>query len=194
LSLDPINVGKTSIIKRYVNNFWTENYKSTVGVDFALKVLQRGDTKINLQLWDIAGQERFNTMTRVYYKDAAGAILVYDATSLDSWEAVEHWREDLENKLYTEEPLPIILIGNKIDMVDSRVSTFEAEVEEYAQSRGFPLFKCSAKTGEGIEDAMNALVNVMYERQSNQAPSGGTGGIKIKPQQEHVEEKKDCDC
>eukprot|EP01129_Flabellula_baltica_P017586 TRINITY_DN978_c0_g1_i1.p1 TRINITY_DN978_c0_g1~~TRINITY_DN978_c0_g1_i1.p1 ORF type:complete len:225 (-),score=56.18 TRINITY_DN978_c0_g1_i1:33-647(-) len=187
------NVGKTSIIKRYVNNFWTENYKSTVGVDFALKVLQKDDTKINLQLWDIAGQERFNTMTRVYYKDAAGAILVFDASSTESWEAVEHWRDDLENKLYTDEPIPIILIGNKFDLIpEGSECSFADEVEAYAQDKGFPFFKCSAKTGENVEEAMEFLVNQMFDR--NSMPEERNDKVDLTKTGNEKKDEEPCDC
>lgn len=72
-----LGTGKTSFIKRYVHQFFSTNYRATIGVDFALKVLQWDtSTTIRLQLWDIAGQERFGNMTRVYYKEAVGAFIV----------------------------------------------------------------------------------------------------------------------
>lgn len=72
-----LGTGKTSFIKRYVHQFFSQNYRATIGVDFALKVLNWDQsTIIRLQLWDIAGQERFGNMTRVYYKEAVGAFIV----------------------------------------------------------------------------------------------------------------------
>lgn len=76
-SLGELGTGKTSFIKQYVHKFFSQNYRATIGVDFALKVLNWDQsTIIRLQLWDIAGQERFGNMTRVYYKEAVGAFIV----------------------------------------------------------------------------------------------------------------------
>ena len=79
LILGDVGTGKTAIIKRYVHGTFNANYKSTIGVDFALKVIQRDEhTSIRIQLWDIAGQERFGNMTRVYYREAKAAVVVFD--------------------------------------------------------------------------------------------------------------------
>ncbi|VDO89336.1 unnamed protein product [Haemonchus placei] len=77
---DP-GTGKTSIIRRFVHDVFTANYKATIGVDFAMKRMNLDDdTQVYLQIWDISGQDRYGVMTRVYYKDANAAIVVMDAT------------------------------------------------------------------------------------------------------------------
>jgi small GTP-binding protein len=108
LVVGDIGVGKTSLIKRYVHNIFSMHYKATIGVDFALKVIQwDNQTVVRLQLWcasplwgqcaspcdrDIAGQERFGNMTRVYYKEAVGAFVVFDVTRVGTFEAVAKWK------------------------------------------------------------------------------------------------------
>lgn len=142
LVIGELGTGKTSFIKRYVHQFFSQNYRATIGVDFALKVLNWDqNTIIRLQLWDIAGnisfkinkfvrisnwdlflnnlflgQERFGNMTRVYYKEAVGAFIVFDVTRSATFDAVIKWKQDLDSKvqLPNGSPIPCILIANKV--------------------------------------------------------------------------------
>jgi Ras-related protein Rab-32 len=100
LVVGDIGTGKTSIIKRYVHSIFSNHYKATIGVDFALKMINLdNETVVRLQLWDIAGQERFGNMTRVYYKEALGALIVFDVTRVSTFEAVQKWKNDIDSKV-----------------------------------------------------------------------------------------------
>lgn len=91
-----------------------------IGVDFALKVLRWDpDTVVRLQLWDIAGQERFGSMTRVYYKEAVGAFVVFDVTRSATLEAVPKWKADLDAKVALPDgrPIPTVLLANKVSFL-----------------------------------------------------------------------------
>merc|ERR1719162_2816063 len=102
LVVGDIGTGKTSIIKRYVHGIFSNHYKATIGVDFALKVINLdANTVVRLQLWDIAGQERFGNMTRVYFKGAVGAIVVHDINTLrtkpdTSFDDSRRWKKELD--------------------------------------------------------------------------------------------------
>ncbi len=114
-----LGTGKTSIIKRYVHQFFSQHYRATIGVDFALKVLRWDpETVVRLQLWDIAGQERFGSMTRVYYKEAVGAFVVFDVTRGATLEAVPKWKADLDSKVVLPDgrPIPTVLLANKVNL------------------------------------------------------------------------------
>ncbi len=162
LVIGDISVGKTSIIKRYVHDIFSENYKSTIGVDFALKVLPfKNDVVVRIQLWDIAGQERFGNMTKVYYKEALGAVIVYDATRPSTYNAASKWKTDLDSKIFipgTQTPLPTILLRNKVDILSDDTST--EGLDSYCKEHGFEgWFNTSAKTNVGIDAAFEKLVS-----------------------------------
>ncbi|XP_065883653.1 ras-related protein Rab-32B-like isoform X2 [Dysidea avara] len=160
LVIGDFGVGKTSVIRRYTENHFSPNYKLTIGVDFSLKALQWDDkTKINLQLWDIAGHERFGHMTRVYYKYAIAAIIVFDLTRPASFESVIKWLHDVNQKvmLANEQPVPVILLANKSDLESVQIT--DDEVSKFCTDHKFAAwFKTSAKDGTNINEAMNCLV------------------------------------
>eukprot|EP00091_Calanus_sinicus_P010663 TRINITY_DN24633_c0_g1_i1.p1 TRINITY_DN24633_c0_g1~~TRINITY_DN24633_c0_g1_i1.p1 ORF type:complete len:129 (+),score=30.24 TRINITY_DN24633_c0_g1_i1:55-441(+) len=91
------NVGKTSILKRYVEGRCPEGYTSTIGIDFKKRIVQLGGNRnIKLQLWDTAGQERFRGMCRSYYRGSDAIVFVYDVTNLNSLENISFWLNELE--------------------------------------------------------------------------------------------------
>jgi len=176
-----IYLGKSSVVKRYVDNEFRANYLFTIGVDFALKVLNWSPTEIvKLQLWDIAGQERFGSMTRVYYKEAVGAIIVFDITNKRSFQAVTKWKNDLDKKvrLQNDDPVPALLIANKCDL-NSRAVTVP-EIQGLCQELGFfAWFETSAKENVNIEIAMNQLVKKIFEGGSVQTNPNVKSGEMI---------------
>lgn len=117
-------VGKTSIIKRYAHNLFSDKYAPTIGVDFALKALTTGigenESVVRLQLWDIAGQEQFGAMTRVYYKGAVGAFVVFDLSVKDDGISIQGWKKDIDEKvrLSNGDNIPVVLLANKCDIKD----------------------------------------------------------------------------
>jgi small GTP-binding protein len=143
-----VGAGKTSLIQRYVGNPFQEHYKATIGVDFQVKG--------NVTLWDIAGQERFGAMTTVYYRGADGAVVVIDWTNPESVNIAERWIADLKSKL----DIPILLVANKCDL-QHRIS-----LEDVETIRGvIGCFVTSAKTGEGIDNAMKMLLAKIHRKQ-----------------------------
>ncbi|XP_019642316.1 PREDICTED: ras-related protein Rab-32B-like [Branchiostoma belcheri] len=161
LVIGEFGVGKTSIIRRYTEGYFSPNYKLTIGVDFALKSLDWDErTKINLQLWDIAGHERFGHMTRVYYKYAIAAIIVFDLSRPTTFESVLKWYIDVNEKvmLADQQPIPVILLANKCDIDDS---TFDkSSLEDFCKQHKFiGWFETSAKLDKNIDEAMQFLVS-----------------------------------
>lgn len=178
-----IHSGKSALIRRYVHDFYSQNYCATIGVDFRLKLIHyNDDLEIRLQLWDIAGQERFSSMTRAYYKGTMGAIIVFDYTNANTYQAaIDRWKKDLDDKccLPGNRPVPAILVANKCDLRRDKSLPDDLEISRVVQERGFVprWFKCSAKTGENVVDAMNLVVRYIMTLDTwSQSRSGGRGG------------------
>eukprot|EP01080_Neovahlkampfia_damariscottae_P002745 gene2745-4153_t len=168
LVVGDIGAGKTSIVKRYVHQFFSTTYKSTIGVDFALKVLEPDDhTTIRLQLWDIAGQERFGNMTRVYYKEAVGAIVVFDVTRTTTFEAVKKWKNDIDRKVFLPDDtkIPCVLLANKCDLRDQISEGLSNEdMDQFVMQHEFAgWFETSAKENVGIDKGIEFLVGKIRE-------------------------------
>ncbi|KAF9113960.1 rab32, member RAS oncoprotein [Mortierella sp. AM989] len=173
LVIGDLGTGKTSIIKRYVHNIFSMNYKSTIGVDFALKVIQWSpDTVVRMQLWDIAGQEKFSGLTRVYYKEAVAALVVYDVTRPKTFEAVPKWKSDLDSKVSLPggEPIPVVLLANKVDLQDEGSGLDPEQMEKFCEENGFlKWFGTSAKDNNNIEDAARYLLEEIMNREAEHA-------------------------
>jgi len=165
-------VGKTSIIKRYCEGYFTPNYKLTIGVDFAVKDVDIDEsTRVTLQLWDVAGHERFGTMTRVYYKYAIAAVIVFDISRPATFDAVIKWKDDVNSKvvLANDEPIPLILLANKCDIPGVCIDT-EA-LNQFCKSNGFlAWFKTSAQENINIDEAMEFLVKKILEVAKDNQP------------------------
>eukprot|EP00300_Choanocystis_sp_HF-7_P023023 c22754_g1_i1.p1 GENE.c22754_g1_i1~~c22754_g1_i1.p1 ORF type:complete len:211 (+),score=8.91 c22754_g1_i1:61-693(+) len=163
LVVGDIGTGKTSIIKRFVHNIFSMHYKSTIGVDFALKVINWDPkTIVRLQLWDIAGQERFGNMTRVYYKEAVGAFVVFDVTRASTFEAVTKWKNDIDNKvlLPDERPIPVVLLANKCDLAKDGMLKSAPQMDKFCEDNSFiGWFETSAKENSNIDKAAKFLVS-----------------------------------
>jgi Ras-related protein Rab-32 len=180
LVVGDIGTGKTSIIKRYVHGIFSNHYKATIGVDFALKVINLdANTVVRLQLWDIAGQERFGNMTRVYYKEAVGAFIVFDVTRASTFEAVHKWKHDIDSKVHLPngDNVPVVLLANKCDLTKEGLVKNSDQMNAYCEEKGFAgWFETSAKENLNINLATETLVNKIIENGQGQlaaeAPSG----------------------
>jgi Ras-related protein Rab-32 len=120
---------------------------------------------LSLKLWDIAGQERYGSMTRVYYKDAVAALIVFDVSHPKSFESVAKWKRDVEEKVFLPDgrPIPCVLLANKCDL-QNNVYKSPKELDTYIEETGIvKWFETSAKTGVGIDPAINCLLDKVLE-------------------------------
>ncbi|XP_069495617.1 ras-related protein Rab-38 [Ambystoma mexicanum] len=182
LVIGDLGVGKTSIIKRYVHQNFSPHYRATIGVDFALKVLNwNPETVIRLQLWDIAGQERFGNMTRVYYREAVGAFIVFDVTRPATFEAVAKWKEDLDAKLTLSngKPVSTVLLANKCDQRKDMLVNNGIKLDQFCKENGFAgWFETSAKENINIDEASRCLVKHIIANESELMQSAEPDVVK----------------
>jgi len=181
-----VATGKTSVIKRYVRNTAPGDYMATIGVDFALKRVQAEGTDINVQLWDIAGQERFAGLSRIFYTHAVAAIVVFDLFDRKSFDAAINWKEDIDAKVFLPcgDPIPVLLLGNKADLLSEEKLPCAAEEEIQAvadKHKFFKYFKCSAKTGDGIKKACKTLVSQIVKSQAEQDKLAASAAVDNEP-------------
>lgn len=141
-------VGKTSLIKRFIDNSFKESYISTLQVEISKKTMEiSAETKVNFIIWDIAGQRR--TIKPNFYTGANAAFMVVDRTRKETLENINIWYDEI--KATVKAKIPVVLVGNKTDMVDS-IEVSEEDLKEFAQKRGFHYILTSAKTGENVND------------------------------------------
>ena len=161
LLLGDSEVGKSCFLMRYSDNIFVENYITTIGLDYKLKYVQldSGET-IKVQLWDTAGQDRYRTIAKNYYKGSHGILLLYDITKENSFENIREWVQNIREEVY--EKAIIFLIGNKIDKKNERKITTE-QGQKLAAEYNLPFFEASAKSGENVEEIFKNLYKKISE-------------------------------
>ena len=151
-------VGKTSIINQYIDQTFDEANAATIGANYSEKVITKNNKEYELNIWDTAGQEKFHSVGKHFYKDAYIVCLVYDITSQDSLEQLETiWYPDI--KKYGEKYTILAVVGNKSDLYENDNLADENHAKEFAQSINAIFMLTSAKTGDGIEKLFDTLVD-----------------------------------
>uniref|UniRef100_A0A7S4HNL6 Ras-related protein Rab n=1 Tax=Vannella robusta TaxID=1487602 RepID=A0A7S4HNL6_9EUKA len=194
------NAGKTSIIQRYTKDNFSADYKTTIGVDFFMKkIIWNEDADILLQLWDLGGQDRFTNLSRAYYQQAVGAIVVFDCTSEASLLHSKEWKADIDAKVtWNGKKIPTVLFANKIDLGAGSFMKDREIIEECCRECGFiGWFETSAKDNKGIDGGMMFLISKIMElgghaAQGEAAPTNDST-ITIRPRPKKVEaDNKPC--
>ena len=160
------DVGKSSLILRYVDQIWNDVFVPTIGVDFKVKSLEIENKSIKLQIWDTAGQERFRNVISSYFKGAHGILLIFDITSRDSFKELENWLAEVEKNASTQ--ILKILIGNKCDLEEEREISKD-EGEAFAMRNGMQYIETSAKINTNVNEAFEALSKIMVEYYSKKS-------------------------
>ena len=170
------SVGKSSLLYRFVDNSWDENFVPTIGVDFVrifyiynlyiqkLKTLEINGKKVKLQIWDTAGQERFKNITASYYRGGHGVLVVYDITDRESFTNLNSWLIEIEKN--ANKNVFKLLIGNKSDLEPQRQVQFD-EGKAFAESNGMKFIETSAKTDQKVKEAFETLTKEIIKDNLN---------------------------
>ena len=162
LMLGEAYVGKTCLIRRYVENEFISNYQSTIGIDFFSKKLKINNKEIKLKIWDTAGEERFRNITNQYYNRTDGIILVFDLTNLNTMYKIKYWIEQINEKINCND-ISLVLIGNKSDL--ERQISYES-CEKFSEDLNIKYFESSALSGENVNEFFDYLVNEIINKKN----------------------------
>lgn len=158
-------VGKSSLIQRYCKGHFTTNYKKTIGVDFLEKHLTTfTNQEVMLQIWDTAGQEEFDSLTRAYYRGAHICLLVFSSTDRNSLGALASWKQKVKKECGD---ILTVVIQNKMDLVNE----FEVDrydVEHICRNLDLKLFRTSVKNNSNIDQVFHYLVDELMNKQKSQ--------------------------
>jgi len=170
------SVGKTSIIKQYIYDIFTDR-EPTIGIDFGAKMIKICDKNIKLFIWDTAGQEAFRSITRSYYNYSAGVILVFDVTNINSFNHVRNWLEEI--RLYARDHIKIILVGNKIDKPNRQIDYNMANI--FANNHGLQYIETSALLKQNIDELFRMIAVLIHNsiKTNEILPIGYNNGIGI---------------
>ncbi|XP_041044419.1 ras-related protein Rab-23 [Carcharodon carcharias] len=153
-------VGKSSMIQRYCKGIFTKDYKKTIGVDFLERQIQVNDEDVRLMLWDTAGQEEFDAITKAYYRGAQACVLVFSTTDRESFEAIPSWKEKVEAEVGN---IPTVLVQNKIDLLDETVLKNE-EAEALAKKLKLRFYRASVKEDLNVNEVFKYLADKYLQR------------------------------
>lgn len=196
------NIGKTSLINRYVNKVFNDKYICTIGVDFMMKSIIYEDQTIKLQIWDTAGMEKYKQITVSYYRGAQAAIVCFDLTNKTSFENVSRWIGEFTQNCNPMFQKIIILVGNKADLTDER-EVKQEEIDTYTTLNNYTYYECSSKTGDNVEDLFYNLAKILYTSYKNNMNNQIKNAIQIKKSLTGVDKfqnlildkrKKKCSC
>lgn len=153
-------VGKSCLLLQFTDKRFQPIHDLTIGVEFGARSIQVDTKTIKLQIWDTAGQESFRSITRSYYRGAAGALLVYDITRRETFTHLTRWLDEARQNAHQD--MVIMLIGNKSDLDHRRQVTVE-EGESFAKENGLIFLETSAKTAANVEEAFIHTAKEIYD-------------------------------
>lgn len=164
-------VGKTCIVLRFAKDSFQENYVLTIGLNYEVKKMTLSNNEtIKVQIWDTSGEEKYKSLSKNYYREADGILVVYDITKDNTFQGVKKWMEQIKENIDTNK-IVLSLVGNKSDLEPLRVIKKE-DGENLAKEYGISFFETSAKENSNIDNIFQFMAEEMYKKRQN--IKGGT--------------------
>ena len=154
--------GKTSVLASFTRDVFNPTYLPTIGIDYQFRIIKLDEFRIKLQMWDTAGQARFRTLARAFYRGCVGIVLTYNSTKEETFENIPYWIEEISRNAHPD--AKIILVGTNGDRVDGKVVDY-TRARDFANERQIPFFEVSSKDGTNVELAFMTLVTQLRQLQ-----------------------------
>ena len=154
-------VGKTNFIKKYVENKFNESYFASTGIDLITTSIKIEGKSFKIQIWDTAGQEKYRAMTKNLFLKTQGIVIIFDISNETSFINLKSWMNDIKEECSAD--IPMILVGNKLDLEDRRIIDKERAME-FAKNEKLEYIETSSKTGENINKALSLIIEKIYQR------------------------------
>ena len=164
LLLGDSSVGKTSIIIKYISNKFMDTNIATLGVDYMDKTVDYNNLKVFLQIWDTSGEEKFRSITRNFYRNADGLLVVFDLTCKESFNHVKNWLNEAKEH---KNDIKTILVGNKLDLEDEREVNKETALK-FAEKNNLKYLETSAKNGKNINNSFKEMISLILNDKTEQ--------------------------
>ena len=190
-------VGKTSFLSCYSKGEFNLTYLATTGFEFSTKDDIIDDKLVRVELWDTSGTEKFHSLTANFFNRAEGIMVMFDVTNITSYENVRNWTESIKIHISSEiNNIPVIIIGNKIDIKQREIKTEEAK--KFCQELGYKYFETSAKTGENVNHTIKYLAKEVLRinkiNKNNTISSNTGGGNRKNSDGKYSHHKNGCCC
>ena len=159
-------VGKSCFFMQFTEGNFKDDHNVTIGVEYGARALKVGDKLIKLELWDTAGQEAFRAITRSFYRNANGVILMYDLTRLESFESLEDWLREVRTNSASD--ITVLLVGNMLDLADEEREVDTETGEKFVKENKLDGFiEASAKTSDNVNEAFIKIADILQKKHPN---------------------------
>ena len=158
------NVGKSTLLLNYTENQFSEEISATIGLENKVKTINIRGLQTKLQIWDTAGQEKYHSLTKGFFRNTDGILLVFDLTNKDSFNNIKTWINEVENN--SDNKTKKLLVGNKIDMKDNIVVS-KNDIDDLCKKKKIKYIEVSGKENINVSKAFETIVNLIIDKKSN---------------------------